>query len=396
MLLPVLGRFNKSIAKFHQGRKNLFSSLKENTKNLERPIWIHAASLGEYEQAVPLIKVFKEKGYAVVVSFFSPSGYDVKYNDQLIDAATYLPLDTKQDMQKFVDMIEPQMALFIKYDIWPNLMKILSEKKIPSYLISANFRENQIYFKWYGSFFLKALKRFKKVYVQNGHSYKLAENLKLQSIAISGDTRYDRVMEQLDYDNEVEGITSFINNQFCMVCGSTWPEDEKILAELINQSSDQEKFIIAPHKVDPEHINAIENLLKTKTLRWSEAKANTDLKAYQVLIIDCIGLLTKLYSYADISYVGGAMGQTGLHNILEPACFGKPVIFGNQHQKFLEAKQLIIAKAGFDIKDAKQLQKRYQTLISSEEKRLEIGQNAKKFVYQNAGATSLIMKEILN
>lgn len=391
-----MARFNKSIAKFYQGRKNLFPSLKEKTKNLDHPIWIHAASLGEYEQAVPLIKVFKEKGYTVVVSFFSPSGYDIKHNDQLIDAATYLPLDTKQDMQEFVEIIEPQMALFIKYDIWPNLMKILSEKKIPSYLISANFRENQIYFKWYGGFFLKALKRFKKVYVQNGHSYKLAQKLKLQSIAISGDTRYDRVMEQLNYDNRIEGISTFINDQLCMICGSTWPEDENILAELINQSSDREKFIIAPHKVDVEHINEIENLLETKTLRWSEVQANTDLKSYQALIIDCIGLLTKLYSYADVSYVGGAMGQTGLHNILEPACFGKPVIFGHQHHKFPEAKQLIAAKAGFDIKDAKQLQTRYQTLISSEEKRLETGQNAKNFVYQNAGATSLIMKEILN
>lgn len=332
----------------------------------------------------------------MVVSFFSPSGYDVKHKDKLIDAATYLPLDTKSDMQKFVEIINPKMALFIKYDVWPNLMKILKQKEVSTYLISANFRENQIYFKWYGNFFLKALQSFDKVYVQNKESKKLAQKLNLKSVEISGDTRYDRVMKQLAYENHINRIDEFINHKLCTICGSTWPEDEEVLSKLINKSGDQEKFIIAPHKVDVNHIKDIESLLQKKSIRLSEIKPETDLKNFQILIIDCIGLLTKLYSYADIAYVGGAMGQTGLHNILEPACFGKPVIFGHHHDKFPEAQELINAKAGFDIKNHEDLKVIYQRLKNSDQLRQEIGNNAKTFIEKNAGATDLIMNQILN
>ncbi|MGO3236898.1 MAG: 3-deoxy-D-manno-octulosonic acid transferase [Psychroflexus halocasei] len=395
-LLPLLAKANKSIAKFYQGRKNLFQKLEKDTRHLNNPIWIHAASLGEYEQAVPLIEVFKSKGYEVVVSFFSPSGYDIKKNDNLIDVATYLPLDTKSDMQKFVKIINPKMALFIKYDVWPNLMKILKQKDIPTYLISANFRENQIYFKWYGNFFLKALQSFDIVFVQNKESEKLAQELHLKSIEISGDTRYDRVIKQLTYNNHIDRIDEFINNKLCTVCGSTWPEDEEVLSKVINKSKEQEKFIIAPHKVDANHIKDIEQLLQKKSICWSEIEPETNLNTFQILIIDCIGLLTKLYSYADIAYVGGAIGQTGLHNILEPACFGKPVIFGHHHDKFPEAQELINAKASFDIKNHEDLKTIYQRLKNSDQLRQGIGKNAKAFIEKNAGATDLIMRQIID
>lgn len=394
-LLPFIAKANKSIAKFYEGRKDLFENLEKETKNLDEPIWIHAASLGEYEQAVPLIEAFKSKGHKVLVSFFSPSGYDIKKNDKLIDVATYLPLDTKSDMQKFVKIINPKMALFIKYDVWPNLMKILKQKNIPTYLISANFRENQIYFKWYGNFFLKALQSFDKIFVQNKESEKLAHQLNLKSVEISGDTRYDRVMKQLTYNNHIDRIDEFINNKLCTICGSTWPEDERVLAEIIN-SSENEKFIIAPHKVDDNHIKDIENLTEVSSIRWTEVNAKTDLITYTVLIIDCIGLLTKLYTYADIAYVGGAMGQTGLHNILEPACFGKPIIFGHHHAKYPEAQQIIDAKAGFDIRNQDDLKMIYQRLKNSDQLRREIGNNAKAFIEKNAGATDLIIKHIMN
>jgi len=274
------------------------------------------------------------------------------------------------------------------------MLQALQNKNIPKVLISATFSKHQLYFKWYGSLFLKALRQFDAVFVQNEDSFRLAQKLQLNNIHISGDTRYDRVFNQLQQDNSIEGISEFIGDQLCLVCGSTWPEDENFIINYINQTHQQLKVIIAPHKVNTEHIEAIENSLKVDYIKWSDGIHTTNLNQAKVVIIDCIGLLTKLYSYANIAYVGGAVGTTGLHNILEPSTFGVPVLFGENHQKFPEAKALLNAGGAFEIKHQTDFNNNLDDLISNREKRLEIGEKSAQFVKKQTGATTLICNYI--
>lgn len=380
---------------FVDGRKSVFRHLKTHIYPNDKIIWMHAASLGEYEQGVPVLQELRKSfpQHKILLSFFSPSGYEVKKNTELADIVTYLPIDTKAKAKKFIELSHPDLALFVKYEVWPNYLSALKNKNIPSLLISGNFRKDQIFFKSQAGFMKKALGKFDHLFVQNKDSEMILKNNGFTQVSISGDTRFDRVSEQLQRNNHLDFIEDFKNNKLCIVAGSTWPEDENILMDFINSAPNGIKFIIAPHEIKQSKIQDLQSKIKKSHILFSE-KQDKDLKDYEVLIIDTVGLLTRIYSYADIAYVGGAAGNTGLHNILEPAAFGVPVIIGKNHQDFPEAGLLLKHKGLFSVKDANQTSSILNKLISDHSFRQQTGRNSADFIKQHQGATKKIMKYI--
>ncbi|WP_121667887.1 3-deoxy-D-manno-octulosonic acid transferase [Mesonia aquimarina] len=396
-LLPLIALFNPKMKLFYQGRKKSFSILEEKVGKKKPVIWMHAASLGEYEQGVPVLEKLKENfpEHQILITFFSPSGYEIKKNSALADVVTYLPLDTKSNAKKFVEIVQPEIALFIKYEIWPNLLFELQKKSVNSILVSGVFRKNQIYFKAYGKFMLKALHTFQHLFVQEENSKKLLNTFGFKNVSVSGDTRFDRVSRQLDQKNELTFLDNFKDQKTCVICGSTWPEDEEILVSYINNTSKDVKFVIAPHQINSVKIKALQKKLTAKSIRFSEYE-NQNLKEAQVFILDTIGLLTKAYSYATIAYVGGAMGTTGLHNILEPATFGVPIVIGKNYLNFPEAIALQKQKGLFSVDNQQSLQIILDRLITDNSFRQKSGRNAKEFINSQTGATVKIVKHISN
>ncbi|WP_299212866.1 glycosyltransferase N-terminal domain-containing protein [uncultured Dokdonia sp.] len=394
-ILPISGLFSSKMKLFVSGRKDVFSILREQITDQDRIIWFHAASLGEYEQGVPvmeeIIKHYPE--YKLVITFFSPSGYEVKKNNAFAKATTYLPLDTPANARTFIDLIHPELVFFIKYEFWPNYLTELKKRNIRTVLLSGVFRENQPFFKWYGKWMLKSLDAFDHFFVQDNASLIAAEALNLQPVTVSGDTRFDRVSRQIEMDNTLEFISAFKADQLCVVCGSTWPEDEEVFASFINRHQGMAKFIIAPHQIKPEKIVALRQKLKVKTVLFSE-KEGKMLSEYDVFIINTIGLLTKIYSYADVAYIGGALGTTGLHNILEPATFGIPIAIGNHFEKFPEAKRLQQLAGLYTISNQKELDEILHKLLSDQKFRMQTGMIAGHFINSNTGATKTVMKYI--
>ncbi len=377
---------------FVNGRKAVFSYLKENISDKDEIIWLHAASLGEFEQGVPVLEALKKEfpAYKILVTFFSPSGYEVKKNNPLADFTTYLPLDTKANAKKFIELVNPKLAIFVKYEVWPNYLKYLKENKSPSLLISGNFRKDQVFFKSQGNFMKNVLKSFDHLFVQNQSSKELLNFHGFKNVSISGDTRFDRVSQQLQLDNKLDFIEDFKNNKICLVCGSTWPEDENLLLEFINTAEDDVKIILAPHQIKEKQIENFRNQLQKESVLFSE-KSNHNLKDFPILIIDTVGLLTKIYAYANLAYVGGAAGNTGLHNILEPAAFGVPILIGKNHQKFPEAKLLLNKGGLFAVKTSAECTAVLNKLVNDENYRNKIGTISKEFIQENQGATPKIM-----
>lgn len=380
---------------FVDGRKQVFQILKENISDNDKVIWMHAASLGEYEQGVPILETLKSKfpHHKILVTFFSPSGYEVKKNSNLANVITYLPLDTKSNAEKFIEYAKPDLTLFIKYEVWPNYLTVLNQQDIPTLLVSGNFRKDQIFFKSQAGFMKNALHKFDHLFVQNKASEDLLKINGFKNVTISGDTRFDRVSQQLEMDNHLDFVEEFKNDQICIVAGSTWPEDEEILLDYINKASDAVKFIIAPHEIKKNKIENFQTQLHKSAVLYSE-KEGKELKDYNLLILDTVGLLTKTYAYADIAFVGGASGNTGLHNILEPAAFGVPVVIGKNHQKFPEARMLEKKEGLFSISSATACSTILHKLVSEDAYRLEIGENAKDFIESNRGATQKIVTYI--
>lgn len=396
-LLPASKIFSGKMKLFVDGRKEVFSDLKKKISTEDKIIWFHAASLGEYEQAVPVIEAVKSNfpNRKILVSFFSPSGYENKKNSKLADFVTYLPLDTKKNAENFIELVQPEMAFFMKYEVWPNYLQVLQNKKIDTYLVSANFRRDQAYFKAYGGFLRKSLHSFKHIFVQEESSRKLLAEIGIKNVSVSGDTRFDRVSRQLEMDNEVNFISEFKNGQTCVVVGSSWPEDEELLIDYINDSSEEIKWIIAPHALKQQHIQSLKQSLNKKTLLFSEMK-NLDLEKYQVFIVDTIGYLSRIYSYADIAYVGGAAGNTGLHNILEPATFGVPIVIGKNFKNFPEAKKLQELGGLFSISKKEELKETMAKLLENTAYRREVGGIAGNFIAKHTGATGCIMDHLLH
>lgn len=396
-VLKVIALFSPKIKLFVEGRKTVFPTLALKIKPSDKTIWFHAASLGEYEQGLPVIEKIKERfpTHKIVITFFSPSGYEVRKNNTIADVTVYLPLDSKKNAQEFLRLVHPDLVFFIKYEYWPNYLNELKKQNIPTYLVSGILRANQMFFKWYGGFYRKALDTFTYFFVQNESSKKLLLQLGKTNVAISGDTRFDRVVAILEKDNTLDFISQFKNNTLTIVVGSSWPKDENILVDFINTSNHNVKFIIAPHNIKKEQIQQLKNAITKKTVLFSE-KENVTLADYEVFIIDTIGILTKIYSYADIAYVGGGFGNPGVHNILEPATFGVPIVIGENYSHFAEATALVNMGGCISVSNKKELDHAFTNLIQNDEIRQENGHICSTFVQMNKGATALILKHIQN
>ena len=396
-LLPVLGLFLKRLKIFYQDRKQTKAEFENFIKYNKKPlIWIHVASLGEYEQVVPVAQTLKThfKNHNFILTFFSDSGYRIKKNKSFADFETYLPLDTPKQAREFVNKINPELAIFVKYDIWPNFLKILKQNEVKTYLIAARFRPEQIYFRYYGQFFREALKSFEHIFVQDKASGNLLNSIDYENWTHSGDTRYDRVYLQLRQDNSLYFMDDFKQNFTCMVCGSTWPVDEQVFLPSINDKSIDMKYVIAPHQIDSKAIEELQLKIKKTSIKYSEIHGK-DLSNYHVLILDTIGLLTKVYAYANLAYVGGAMGKTGLHNILEPATFGVPIFIGPNHQKFPEAKALE-QKGGLKVVTSKdEFKQRFQNILADKSLMDKMSKASKTFIENQKGATEITTKKIL-
>lgn len=397
IILPIIALFNKKIRLFVNGRKETYSKLRDITES-DKVIWFHAASLGEFEQGRPIIEDLKKhyKDHKIIVTFFSPSGYEIRKNYKLADVVCYLPLDTKANVKKFIDKIHPEIAIIIKYEFWPNLLYELKKQNIHTLLISGIFRKKQSFFKWYGSFTRSKLAAFNHFFVQNTDSKKLLSSINFENTTIAGDTRFDRVYDILKQDNSIEYISKFKNNCYTVVAGSTWKEDEKLLVNYINNfASDNEKFIIAPHNINQKQILELQKSIHKKTVLYSN-KENLNLSDYQVFIIDTIGLLTKIYSYADVAYVGGGLA-TGLHNILEPATYGIPVVFGgNKYKKFNEATDLLDLKSVTIVTNNDNFSSTFTLLKNDKKLRTQMGDINHNYIKNNIGATKAILSHIKN
>jgi 3-deoxy-D-manno-octulosonic-acid transferase len=380
---------------FVNGRKIVFSTLQSKINASDKTIWFHAASLGEYEQGLPVIEKVKIKypSHKIIITFFSPSGYEVRKNNTIADATVYLPLDTKSNAKRFIELAHPEMVFFIKYEFWPNYLNELKQQGIKTYLISGIFRENQMFFKWYGSFYRNALKTFDYFFVQNEKSKKLIQSIGYTNVKISGDTRFDRVVAILERDNSLDFIEEFKDNKTTIVIGSSWPKDESLLIDYINNSSENVKFIIAPHNIPQSTIINLQSSIKKNTVLLSE-KENQNLSEFNVFIIDTIGILTKIYSYADIAYVGGGFGNPGVHNILEPATFGLPIVIGPNYSHFAEATALVNLEGCISISNAIELKETFHLLLQNEDERIEKGHICSTFVQMNKGATDKIINHL--
>ncbi len=392
-ILKIIAFFNTKIKLGVQGRQQSFQLLQQSLKPTDQTLWFHCASLGEYEQGLPVFEKLRAhyKTYKIILSFFSPSGYEIRKNSPIADVVIYLPIDTKTNADRFMKLVNPELSVFVKYDIWPNYLNTIKQNKRKAILISAAFRSNQIYFKSYGALFKKALFTFEHIFTQNKESKILLESIGYRDATVSGDTRFDRVSNQLKVNNTLDFIERFKNNKLCVVVGSSWPEDEALFLNFINNNKASDiKFIIAPHNIKPTQIKSFISKLNVPVILYSEKDAK-QIEKYDVIVIDTIGLLTKIYNYADIAYVGGAMGNTGLHNTLEPAVFGAPIIIGPHHKKFPEAQAFIDNGGMFSITDQKQFDNTLKKLILDSDYRKISGSKNLEFVKKQSGAVIQIL-----
>lgn len=395
LFLKIFALFNSKMKLFVNGRKAIFKYLEDQFQENTNTIWIHTASLGEFEQGLPVLEELQQQypTYKFIITFFSPSGYEVKKNSNVADVITYLPLDTTKNAKRFLDIVQPSLAIFVKYEFWPNYLNQLRKRNIPTLLVSGIFREKQHFFKWYGGFMRDKLKAFDHFFLQDENSAKLLDSIGFKNHTVCGDTRFNRVLQILERDNSLDFIQEFKDNKTCVVIGSSWPEDEEIITPFINQSSEAIKYIFAPHKIEEAKIATLTKSIDKKVVRYSE-KDSSNLTDASVLIVDTIGLLTKIYSYADIAYVGGGMGNTGLHNTLEPAVFGIPVIIGQHYQKFNEAKDLVAAGGVLSVSSEEELAEKLDTLLKNKDERNRIGAINDSFLKANANALSTINQYI--
>lgn len=396
-LLPLIAFINPKIKLFVLGRKNVLPFLQQNIKPEDKTIWFHAASLGEYEQGIPVIEKIKLlfPEHKIVLTFFSPSGYEIRKNNTLADITVYLPLDTTKNAFDFINVVRPEMVFFIKYEFWINYLNELKKQQIKTYLISGIFRKKQLFFKPYGGFYRKALQTFTYFYVQNESSKQLLAQLGYENCLVSGDTRFDRVAAILEQNNRLDYIETFKNNSLTVVAGSTWARDETLFVDYINNHKENTKFIIAPHQINQESIAQFKNSLTKKTILFSEKDSIDNLKDYQVFILDTIGILTAVYQYANIAYVGGGFEKSGIHNILEPATFGVPIVIGPRYQKFQEAIDLVNLKGCNSIKNQAEFDAILNKLLSNDAFRNEKGAICSDFVQINKGASAKILKKLL-
>ena len=386
LVVRIFSLFNNKAALFVNGRKNIFEKISAQLDPDVAYIWFHFASLGEFEQGRPVLEALKAKypQKKIVITFFSPSGYEIRKNYNLADGIFYLPLDTPSNARKIVSLFKPELAILTKYEYWYHYFQALNQQHIPIFVISGIFRPKQIFFKWYGGFNRKILNFVNHFFVQNKESQALLRSININNVSISGDTRFDRVAQNAATPKAIPFIEKFCAEARVFIAGSTWPADEQLLSKLIHSKPDW-KFIIAPHEIDQPHIQEIIKLIP-KAIKYSENAA--DPQKHQVLVIDNIGLLSSIYRYAKVAYIGGGFGA-GIHNTLEAAAFGIPVIFGPKYHKFQEAKDLIEVGAGVSISNFDELDNAFNNLAYCDS-----GQKAKAYVGSNVGSTDQILKHI--
>ncbi len=385
--------FNPKARSFRDGRKHVLRDIREfRNREKGKLAWFHAASLGEFEQGLPVMEAFKREfpSYSIVVTFFSPSGYELRKNHPIADFTTYLPLDTHKNAKHFIKALNPSIAVFIKYEYWHHYLKALNTSGIPLYSISALFTPQHIFFKKYGSFHRAMLKHFEHTFVQNASSLKLLTSIGIINASVSGDTRFDRVKQTIAHPKAFSDIAAFAKNYITLIIGSAWPEDMAVLNDFINKNAGDIRFIIAPHLVDDGHVKKLVAGLEKPFQLYTQSNLKPETP---IIILNTMGMLSSIYQYGDVAYIGGAFGD-GLHNILEAVAFGLPVVFGNKGlEKFPESGELIALGGAFSVENAEGTQQTLSNLLNKE-LREEASRICKTYVEENAGATEKIISHL--
>lgn len=387
----IYSRFNEKVRMMWRGEREAFRILREKVDPNAKYVWFHAASLGEFEQGRPLIERLRKEHpeYKILLTFFSPSGYEVRKNYEGADIICYLPLDTITNARRFLRQVQPVAAFFIKYEFWYNYLHILKHRGVPVYSVSSIFRPEQVFFKWYGRQYRRVLNCFTHFFVQNEISKELLAKIHITNVTVVGDTRFDRVLQIKEAAKQLPIVEAFKQNDQVFVAGSSWAPDEEIFIPYFKKHPEW-KMIIAPHVIGEEHLRQIEKLLEgRKVVRYTEA-TETDARNADVLIIDCFGLLSSIYHYGEIAYVGGGFG-VGIHNVLEAAVWDVPVFFGPNNQRFQEAQGLKAAGGGFDFETAEAFKQQMDIFLTDAEKLRTAGVQAGKFVQSLAGATEKVL-----
>lgn len=396
LAVKFVGLFSKKVKLMRKGHKQVFDILRQSIDKDSQYLWFHAASLGEFEQGRPLIERIRKRypQYKILLTFFSPSGYEVRKNYEGADVICYLPFDTPRNVRRFLDLARPSMAFFIKYEFWQNYMKGLQRRGIPTYSVSSIFRPNQVFFRWYGGQYYKVLTRITHFFVQNEESLRLLATRGVTNATVVGDTRFDRVLEIHQAARQLPLVERFKGDcNKVLVAGSSWQPDEELFIDYFNRHPEM-KLIIAPHVVDENHLAWIESRLNRPSMRYTRALGtNADLSRVDCLIIDCYGLLSSIYRYGEISYVGGGFG-VGIHNVLEAAVYGIPVLFGPNNQRFREARQLLAEGGAFEIHDATGFAATMDRLFADEAFLAQSGECAGRYVKDNAGAADAVLEAI--
>jgi 3-deoxy-D-manno-octulosonic-acid transferase len=392
-LAHLIAPFNSKASLWVRGRKKWAGSLEGKLESGDRNIWVHCASLGEFEQGRPVIEAIKKDfpHYKIILTFFSPSGFEIRKNYANADCICYLPADTPRNAVKFIRLVKPEMAIFVKYEFWFNYISVLHENKIPLYLISGIFRKGQHFFKWYGSFFRRILLKFEKIFVQDQASSDLLSGIGIRNVVLAGDTRFDRVMELTGTARDIPQIEQFRGGEKLFLAGSSWRQDEEIIVQYINSYPGRMKWIFAPHEIENTNIARLEKLIKTSCVKFSDYSEKSS--GARVLIIDNIGMLSSAYRYAYIAAVGGGFGK-GIHNILEPACWGIPVLFGPNYGKFKEALDLIQAGGARSFTRYDDFKTIMDGWLTNDELYKISSEIAGKYVIEHTGATGIITKQI--
>ena len=385
--------FSDKPAKMVKGHREVFDLLKSKIDRNARYIWFHAASLGEFEQGRPLIERIRKEypQYKILQTFFSPSGYEVRKNYDGADIVCYLPIDTPGNAKKFVELVNPCMVFFVKYEFWQNYLNAVSKKGVPVYSVSSIFRPGQIFFRWYGKSYQQVLKTFAHLFVQNEESKLLLAEIGVKNTTVVGDTRFDRVLDICAAAKQLPLVQKFKGDALTFVAGSSWGPDEDIFIKYFNAHPEM-KLIIAPHVVNDGHLKEIESKLQRSCIRYTKA-TEENVEQADCLIIDCYGLLSSIYRYGEISYIGGGFG-VGIHNVLEAAVYGIPVIFGPNNKKFREAQHLLANKGGFEINGCEDFEQLMNKFLADEAYLKQSGQAAGDYVKGNAGAMDKIMKRV--
>ena len=385
--------FSDKPAKMVKGHRDAYDLLKSKIDRNARYIWFHAASLGEFEQGRPLIERIRKEypQYKILQTFFSPSGYEVRKNYDGADIVCYLPIDTPSNVKKFIDLVNPCMVFFVKYEFWQNYLNALSKRGVPVYSVSSIFRPGQIFFRWYGKSYQQVLKTFAHLFVQNEESKLLLAEIGVKNTTVVGDTRFDRVLDICAAAKQLPLVQKFKGDALTFVAGSSWGPDEDIFIKYFNVHPEM-KLIIAPHVVNDGHLKEIESKLQRSCIRYTKA-TEENVEQADCLIIDCYGLLSSIYRYGEISYIGGGFG-VGIHNVLEAAVYGIPVIFGPNNKKFREAQHLLANKGGFEINGYEDFEQLMNKFLADEAYLKQSGQAAGDYVKGNAGAMDKIMKRV--